>query len=93
MKLKDVNINHGKINAYFKNEGKNESYYYDTLEFKIIKGSLQIIVRELEDLPDEFKEYDVIDFGVVIIIGTKKGITQYGNHYREQQKIITLYIE
>lgn len=92
MKLKDVNINYGKIHAYFKKEGKNESYYYDTMEFKIVKGSITMGARKLEDVPNEFKECEVIDFDVDIIIGSK-GITMYGNHYREQHKIITLYIE
>ncbi|MCD4827475.1 MAG: hypothetical protein K8Q99_06850 [Acholeplasmataceae bacterium] len=92
MKLKDVENNYTKFNAYLVNEGKNESTYYDHVEYKLIKGKITTLVNDPEDFPEELKDCNIIGFDVEIVLG-QRGVTSWGNTYRKQRKTISLLLE
>lgn len=93
MKLKDIKTNYTKFHAYLKNEGKNESNYHDSIEYKIIKGKLTMLVNDPQDIPAELLENEVVDFDVEIVLDNQRGITQHSRLYRAQSKLITLWIQ
>jgi len=93
MKLKDIKTNYTKFHAYLKNEGKNESNYHDSIEYKIIKGKLTMLVNDPQDIPAELLENEVVDFDIEIVLDNERSATIYKNLYRAQSKLITLWIQ
>ncbi|MDG0888308.1 hypothetical protein [Paracholeplasma manati] len=92
MKLKNIETNFSKYHAYLKKEGKNKSYYYDTMIYKLIKDNLTLLVHRPEDFPKEYLECDIINFDLEIELDNQSGITSYNNSYRGQKKTMTLWI-
>ncbi len=92
MKLKDIKTNFNKFNAYLRKELKNDSAYYDSMTYHIVKDKITFMVKHPDDFPKEYMESEIYDFDIEIELDSDTGVTQYGNRYRAQKKTMTLWI-